>query len=218
MMMPDIFRRQSYEISAGAQSKIRGCFRFGTCSRLASMHEKEISTSRMKTRSLTTKKTFVIAGICGCLIAVGMMAVLFPPSSSARRAWKEKAFAEIAARMADPAWVEGEIKSVKQQAAADPSSSDAWFSDRLILMRNGDWLAYANICSKEDKRIQDLFLARGSDGRWYYSTYHFCIGLVVLRMEEPSDDLPAFVKTYYLRQFDGKSDECLQKTWPLDPR
>jgi len=85
-------------------------------------------------------------------------------------------------------------------------------------MRNGDWLAYANICQKEDHRIRDLFLGRGSDGRWYYSTYHFCIGMVVLKMEEQSDDLAGFAKTYYLRPFDGHSDKCLQETWPPDSR
>jgi hypothetical protein len=42
--------------------------------------------------------------------------------------------------------------------------------------------------------------------------------MVVLRMEEQSDDLAAFSKSYYLREFDGHSDECLQKTWPPDPR
>ena len=85
-------------------------------------------------------------------------------------------------------------------------------------MRNGDWLAYANICQKEDSRIQDLFLGRGSDGRCYYSTYHFCKGMIGLKMEEQADDLVEFAKTYCLRQFDGHSDECLQKTWPPDSR
>jgi hypothetical protein len=29
-------------------------------------------------------------------------------------------------------------------------------------------LAYANSCQKQDGRIPDIFLARGSDGHWYY--------------------------------------------------
>jgi hypothetical protein len=85
--------------------------------------------------------------------------------------------------------------------------------------RNGEWLAYTNVCRKEDRHIHDLFLARGSDGRWYYSTYHFCIGMIVLRMEEQQpEDLAGFAKTYFLRTFDGQSDDCLQKTWPPDSR
>jgi hypothetical protein len=38
--------------------------------------------------------------------------------------------------------------------------------------------------------------------------------MIVLRGDEQSEELTSFVKTYYLRPFDGHSDECLQKTWP----
>lgn len=110
------------------------------------------------------------------------------------------------------------MTDLKKKGTNDSNDSDRWLSERLIVMRNGDWLAYANICRKQDRHIYDLFLARGSDGQWYYSTYHFCIGMVVLRMEEQSDDLAGFAKMYYLRTFDGQSDECLQKTWPPDSR
>ncbi len=158
-------------------------------------------------------------GICGLVIAIVVIAMeaRAPLASSKRRAWKEKAIAEIASRVSDPTWVTSELAGMKQKAA-DASSTDGWLSDRLIVMRNGDWLAYANVCRKEDSRIYDLFLARGSDARWYYSTYHFCKSMIVLRMEEQSDDLTGFSTTYYLRQFDGHSDECLQITWPQDSR
>lgn len=126
--------------------------------------------------------------------------------------------AEISARVADPAWANREMADLKTKGTADSSGSDGWLSERLILMRNGDWLAYANICRKEDSRIHDLFLARGSDGQWYYSTYHFCKRMLVLRVQDQSEDLPAFAKAYYLRPFDGHSDECLLKTWPPDSR
>lgn len=140
------------------------------------------------------------------------------PSSSARREWKDRAIADISTRVANSAWVSNELAHLKTRGDNHPSDSDGWLSERLIVMRNGDWLAYANLCQKQDSRIRDLFLGRGSDGRWYYSTYHFCKGMVVLKMEEQSDDLAGFAKTYYLRQFDGHSDECLQKTWPPDSR
>lgn len=166
------------------------------------------------------KRFLIIAGVVGVLVAVAViaLAVRYAPSSSARRAWKEKTIGEISTRVADPAWPGNELARLKAKGTNDPSDSDTWLSERLIVMRNGDWLAYGNICQKEDSRIRDLFLGRGSDGRWYYSTYHFCISMVVLRMEEQPDDLAAFSKTYYLRQFDGHSDECLQKTWPPDSR
>ncbi len=141
-----------------------------------------------------------------------------PLRSSARREWKETAIAGISARMADPAWANREMADLETRGAAISGDSDGWLSERLIVMRNGDWLAYASICRKEDSRIHDLFLGRGSDGQWYYSTYHFCNGMVVLRMEDQSENLAAFARAYYLRPFDGHSDECLRKTWPPDSR
>jgi len=87
------------------------------------------------------------------------------------------------------------------------------------MMKNGEWIAYANICQKEDWRIHDIFIERASDGQWYYSTFQFCTGMIVLRMqgeaEGQPESVPKFVQEYYLRPFDGRSDECLGTTWPL---
>jgi hypothetical protein len=163
------------------------------------------------------KKPLVIAIVSILLLAViGAVLFLRPPSlrSSARRAWKEKSMTDIGARVADPAWPTNEFARLKPQSTNEPNDEASWLSDHIILTRKGEWLAYANVCQKQDRRIHDLFLARGSDGRWYYSTYHFCIGMIVLRMEEQPEDLAAFAKTYFLQVFDGQSDDYLQKTWP----
>lgn len=80
-------------------------------------------------------------------------------------------------------------------------------------MQNGEWMLCENICQKQDYRIQDLFIGSGSDGRWYYSTFHFCIGKEVLRMEAQPESLTQLVKGYWLVPFDGKSDDCLRATW-----
>ncbi len=162
------------------------------------------------------KRLIAIASVLLALLVMAavVIATRFAPSASARKAWKEKSIAEISSRINDSAWVTNELAQIRARGTNDPSDSDGWLSERLIVMRNGDWLAYANICQKEDRRIQDLFLARASDGRWYYSTFHFCKGMIVLRMEEQSEDLPAFASAYYLHSFDGHSDQCLQKTWP----
>ena len=163
----------------------------------------------------------VIAIVSVLLLAViGALAFLRPPSlqSSARREWKQKSIAEIVARVADSSWPTNEFARLKHQSTNEPSADASWLSDRIILTRKGEWLAYANSCQKQDGRIPDIFLARGSDGHWYYSTYHFCVGMVVLRMEEQPEDLATFAKTYFLQTFDGHSDECLQKTWPPTTR
>ena len=92
-------------------------------------------------------------------------------------------------------------------AASTPSLSQ-W------LGKNGDWVVYASQCHKQDWRVYDIFVGRACDGKWYYSSYHFCIEMINLTVNGQPSALPAFVEQYYLSQFDGKSDEALQKTWP----
>jgi hypothetical protein len=72
--------------------------------------------------------------------------------------------------------------------------------------------------------VRDICLAKGSDGRWYYTTCHFCVGMIALMMmqEEVAQpyfpnpqqppDLTFFISRYHLREFDGVSDECLKET------
>ena len=167
------------------------------------------------------KKWLRIAGAVVLLVAISFAAVVrqgHQLKSSARRNWKQKSIAEIVARVADSAWPSNELARLQASNISNPGAYETWLSDRIVVTRKGEWLAYANICRKEDRSIYDLFLARGSDGRWYYSTYHFCIGMVVLRMDEQPADLAGFTKKYFVRTFDGQSDECLQKTWPPESR
>lgn len=167
------------------------------------------------------KKSLVIVIAAALLLAIiGGCAILRPPSlqSSARRTWKDKSIAEITTRIAAPGWPSNEFAHLEARSTDDPSGDTDWLSNHVIVTRKGEWLAYANVCQKQDKRIHDLFLARGSDGRWYYSTYHFCVDMIVLRIDEQPDDLAAFVRTYFLQTFDGRSDDCLQKTWPASSR
>ncbi len=152
-------------------------------------------------------------GISGVAAIMGVGRLRY----SARHAWKERAIQEIAQRTGDPRWSVEQSELLRKAGAPDRDNPDTWLSGQMILMQNGDWVAYTNICRKENWRIDDLFIGKGSDRQWYYSTYHFCIGMVVLRMETQPASLDEFVKAYYLRSFDGHSDECLQKTWPRIP-
>jgi predicted nuclease of restriction endonuclease-like (RecB) superfamily len=132
---------------------------------------------------------------------------------SERRAWKDQAIVEIERTAADNKGLAAEVEKLKAACAADPEG-EAWASPQLLLMKNGDYLVYANICAKEDVRIPDIFIGRGSDGKWYYSTFHFCVGAMVLMMGERPASLQQFVDWYYLEEFDGRSDKCLERTWP----
>lgn len=162
------------------------------------------------------KKLAVIGTICLCAVALGVVTLVGGPQrlhSKARRQWKDNAIAQIANQTSDSTAILKEIKAMK----TTPSESewDTWISEDIIVMTNGEWMAYRNVCEKEQERIPDLFLGRGSDRHWYYSTFHFCVRMINLKdvMGQPKS-LAEFSKTYYLREFDGHSDQCLEETRP----
>jgi len=163
-------------------------------------------------------KRLAITAAIGCLL-VATIAVLLGRSgdrlqTKARKDWKANAIAEITRRSDDTNWLASEVRQLRtEMAKAEPGSGD-WISQQLILLKNGDWMVFANKCQKEDNRIHDIFLGRGSNGKWYYSTYHFCIAMIVPRGDEQPESLAAFVQRYFLVEFDGRSDDCLKATWP----
>jgi hypothetical protein len=165
------------------------------------------------------KRSRIVAAALALLAAATVTAFLVgnrdPLRAPERRAWKDAAVATLNARRADS--VSAELAQVRLATAATRRSS-AWVGPDILLMKNGDWIAYRSICRKEDRRIHDLFVGRGSDGQWYYSTFHFCRGMAVLSMEDQPASLAEFVHAYSLAPFDGRSDDALKPTWePSQP-
>ena len=163
------------------------------------------------------KKLAVIGtAICLCAVALGVVIFVGGPErldSKARRQWKDNAIVQIAKQTSDSAGILKEIEAMKT-TLLDSEWWDTWISEDLIVMTNGQWIAYRNICQKEDEQIPDLLLGLGSDGRWYYSTFHFCVRMQNLSVMGQPKSLTEFSKKYYLREFDGHSDECLKDTRP----
>ena len=91
---------------------------------------------------------------------------------------------------------------------------EVWATGNLIVMKNGDWIVCDGQFHNQVDGVSDIFIGKASDGRWYYSTYHFCINNITLHMEPQAADLDAFKTKYALHEFDGKSDDALKKTWP----
>jgi hypothetical protein len=166
------------------------------------------------------KKKVSIASIGILLIAIVIMATgkHDPLLSKKRRAWKNEAIKEIALRSRDVNWLNTQKAELGRRNSENPNHSDGWLSEQLILMQNGDWLVYKNVCWKEKSNIADLFLAKGSDGKWYYSTFHFCVQMITLKSDAQPEGLSEFVKSYFLEEFDGDSDDCLKTTWPPTSR
>jgi len=100
------------------------------------------------------------------------------------------------------------------KASQGKEGNQPWTGEHVLLMTNDEYLVYAFRHGFDNGFVDHLLLARGSDGRWYYSTYHFCNHLTMLLSDPPPSSIAEFASRYAAREFDGKSDECLQHTWP----
>src|SRR2546426_4981267 len=165
-----------------------------------------------------------IVKVAVSLLLVGLCVVTLPRVGghwlqAARRQWKNDAIPAIGNLADDKIRRAREIEALTKPTNDRRVIAQGWLTDKMILMQNGEWLVYESHCSKEKPRlVKDIFLAKGSDGNWYYSTFHFCVGMIGLLGEQETQpfNLAMFVHEYNLRQFDGRSVECLKvhKTWP----
>ena len=135
-------------------------------------------------------------------------------SSKHRRQGKDAALVRIGRVAQDADWLKTEMAAMNPKRIGGHATRRVWLSDHLIVMENREWIIYASHCDRENVVVYDIFVGRGSDGNWYYSSYHFHTGMIDLAVRGQPADLSAFARGYYLRQFDGKSDEALGKTWP----
>ena len=166
-----------------------------------------------------TRILYVAAALLVCaVLALPLLGWFYRwQTHRARKEWKERALPEIARLADDREWVAREAYRLSKAGAGRQEGviAEGWLTDRMILMRTGEWLVYKSHCNKRPPRnIRDIFLAKGSDGKWYYSTCHFCVGMSALLMmqEVQPSDLPTFVRLYNVNEFDGKSDKCLEET------
>ena len=131
----------------------------------------------------------------------------------ARADWKTAALARLAGLSLTNGDTRQELETFKASRGA--GEHQMWAGDHILLMTNGEYLIYESRHGSNSGFPDHLFLAHGSDGRWLYSTYHFCNSMAGARFDEPPGSIAEFARTYSAREFDGKSDVCLQHTWPV---
>jgi len=129
----------------------------------------------------------------------------------ARENWKTATLRQLAGMSITNEQIRTETDQLKNPT---PSLDFGWVNQHVILMTNGDYLVYAWRHGANNGVVDHLFLACGTDGKWYYSTYHFCNQMAGIRGDDPAGSIAEFAKRYFVRQFDGKSDDCLKHTWP----
>lgn len=128
-----------------------------------------------------------------------------------RAAWKVTALPELDGMPLNGRQVLAEIDQIRHPT---PTFDCGWTNDHVILMKNGEYLVYVWRHGSNAGLVDHLFLAHGNDGKWYYSTYHFCNLMAAILGDDPAESIAEFAKRYSLREFDGKSDECLKHTCP----
>lgn len=130
---------------------------------------------------------------------------------NARKIRKGEALVQIAKTSMTGEEVLTEIGQIKHPT---PDLNFGWTDEHMLLMTNGEFMVFAFYHGFNNGFIDHLFLAHGSDGCWYYSTSHFCNSMAAVIGDEPPGSIAEFAIRYSVREFDGKSDVCLQHTWP----
>lgn len=159
----------------------------------------------------TTSKFIPYLSISVAILAVAAVCwwTFILRHEKARAVWKESALAKLATLSITNEVIRQELESLR----ANPKS--IWRRDNVLWMTNGEYLIYAYRHGRNNGWVDHLFLAHSSDGRWLYSTYHFCNDMVMLLSDDPPGSILEFEARYAAKEFDGKSDECLKHTWPL---
>lgn len=158
----------------------------------------------------------LIIWICIPVVVVGLVFVSWYVTihrlNRERAAWKTATLEQLAAVSFTNENIIQELDKLKTSRASGKRLE--WTAAHVLLMTNNEFLVYAFRHGFNDGFVDHLFLARSSDGRWYYSTYHFCNGMAAVTGEDPPASIAEFASKYAVREFDGKSDACLLHTWP----
>ena len=158
------------------------------------------------------RRTILIALAVVTLAAAGLGARWWLSSERRRIAWKNAAAEEVARQSADRASVDDKVAQIAKAVTA-PGGQDAWLGESVAVMRDGQWIVFRSACVHEHQLLGDIFLGKASDGRWYYSSFHFCCDMLVPRIDGRPADLSEFRRRYALREFDGTSDDAIRPTW-----
>jgi hypothetical protein len=155
----------------------------------------------------------------GLVIVVSLAALLSGVWLMARRIteqkrtqWKVGALERLEHQPLTNDLVRAEIDKITTATDAAGKEGDEWVSDHVLLMTNGEFIVYEYRHGRNDYFPPHLFLGHASNGQWLYSSYHFCNHMEMIRFDKPPGSLAEFSKTYFVRAFDGKSDECLNLT------
>jgi len=163
------------------------------------------------------RKIGIAAGVIAVAMAIAVIAQIKRTDvyhTTVRRSWKNEAIRAIKQDLADSDYLKRRFRETPHPLnELEEADLNEWLTGDTIVCRDASWLAYRAACSKKGP-VYDIFIARASDGKWYYTTYHFCIDACALEGDPQPKSVQQFKERYCLREFDGVSDTSLDATWP----
>ncbi len=154
---------------------------------------------------VTTIALIAVGGVLGVAAAVFIPGRLHQSARDAATArFRDTAIAEVTRLTADLSAVTNQVAAMAKQTEEE----DKWLSQHIIVMKSGEWVVFVSKCSKEDPKIRDTFVCRASDGRSYESSFHFCKGVIVLRMEGQPEHLRSFITDHKLTPLQGRPNRA----------
>jgi hypothetical protein len=125
------------------------------------------------------------------ILAIALLVVL-PALHATRKADKR----------AQAIWLWSEVQHLQNLGApplalATNREPKAWAQDGFLVFSNG-WAAfvYRTIHSPDPENIKDIALLRTSDGVFYVSYHHFCLGMAMYDAEARPRDFSQFLEIY----------------------
>ena len=164
------------------------------------------------------RKIVTIIVVILCIIAGGIFVAVtkFDEFHTAeRRQWKNDVIGAITKDLKSPNYLKERLGKVPKPMSEFDTSEPQWLTEDTIVCRDASWLAYRAQTHMNDPKIHDIFIARASDGKWYYSDFHFCKQMMVLESNGQPETLDQLKKEYSLVEFDGSSDDALDQTWNI---
>lgn len=162
------------------------------------------------------RKIAAISVVILCIIAwVAFVAVKRSDEfhTPERRQWKNEVITAITKDLENPSYLKERFGEVPKPMGEFDTSEPQWLTEDTIVFRDASWLAYRAQTHKNDPKFHDIFIARASDGKWYFSDFHFCKQMMVLESNGQPTSLDQFKWQYFMVEFDGVSDASLNHTW-----
>jgi len=150
----------------------------------------ESAMSGRSQRAVRRVVRFFTALLVIVLVLAGMWWVAKWKAARDRAQWKRPTLQRLAGLSTANEEIRRALDELK--AGPKPNIDFEWVHDQVLLMTNGEYIIFAFRHGANNRFVDHLFLGHGSNGRWLYSTYHFCSMMAGVRGDDPPGSIAEF--------------------------